>query len=263
MNKKGFTLVELLAVIAILAILVIIALPNILSMFNSAKKSAFETELKSIYTAAEEQWVSDTFTSSGTKVYAHCPTNDCGKELKINGRSNLDYYIEFDSSGNVVKYYATDGTFQFRYIGNGLKKTDIEDVEFVPELDENDKITIKKKSEFVFKVNFNGSTMEFEYSEGMTWRDFLESDYNIYDWSTSTWTSVQHWSNRDDQYSYIPDGGTGIMVTSEPYWCSNSGLMSIDNNVCLTNGGWDGDVILIDDPIIKGMTYGTTGVNAC
>ncbi|MCI7083376.1 MAG: prepilin-type N-terminal cleavage/methylation domain-containing protein, partial [Tenericutes bacterium] len=33
MNKKGFTLVELLAVIAILAILVIIALPNVLSMF--------------------------------------------------------------------------------------------------------------------------------------------------------------------------------------------------------------------------------------
>ena len=37
-NKKGFTLVELLAVIAILAILVIIALPNVMGMFNEAKK---------------------------------------------------------------------------------------------------------------------------------------------------------------------------------------------------------------------------------
>ena len=34
MKHKGFTLVELLAVIAILAILVIIALPNVLKMFN-------------------------------------------------------------------------------------------------------------------------------------------------------------------------------------------------------------------------------------
>ena len=34
MNKKGFTLVELLAVIAILALLIIIALPNVLEMFN-------------------------------------------------------------------------------------------------------------------------------------------------------------------------------------------------------------------------------------
>ena len=38
MKKKGFTLVELLAVIAILALLVIIALPNVLKMFNQAKK---------------------------------------------------------------------------------------------------------------------------------------------------------------------------------------------------------------------------------
>ena len=34
MSKKGFTLVQLLAVIAILAVLVIIALPNVLKMFN-------------------------------------------------------------------------------------------------------------------------------------------------------------------------------------------------------------------------------------
>ena len=33
-NNKGFTLVELLAVIAIMAILLIIALPNVLKMFN-------------------------------------------------------------------------------------------------------------------------------------------------------------------------------------------------------------------------------------
>ena len=43
MNKKGFTLVELLAVIAILAILVIIALPNVMEMFNSAKENSFKT----------------------------------------------------------------------------------------------------------------------------------------------------------------------------------------------------------------------------
>ena len=35
-NRKGFTLVELLAVIAILAILVIIALPNVLNMYKKA-----------------------------------------------------------------------------------------------------------------------------------------------------------------------------------------------------------------------------------
>ena len=38
MKKKGFTLVELLAVIAILAILVILSLPNVMSMYHNAKK---------------------------------------------------------------------------------------------------------------------------------------------------------------------------------------------------------------------------------
>jgi len=52
-NKKGFTLVELLAVIAILAILVIIALPNVMGMFNQAKKNSFTTEVKEIYKVAQ------------------------------------------------------------------------------------------------------------------------------------------------------------------------------------------------------------------
>ena len=48
MNKKGFTLVELLAVIAILAILVLVAVPNVLNMFNQAKKDTFLIEAKNI-----------------------------------------------------------------------------------------------------------------------------------------------------------------------------------------------------------------------
>ena len=48
MNKKGFTLVELLAVIAILAILVIMALPAVLRMFNQARKDSFTNEVITI-----------------------------------------------------------------------------------------------------------------------------------------------------------------------------------------------------------------------
>ena len=57
--KNGFTLVELLAVISILAIIVIIALPNIMGMFNSAKKSSFTSEVKNIISAAQQQWMVD------------------------------------------------------------------------------------------------------------------------------------------------------------------------------------------------------------
>lgn len=57
MSKDGFTLVELLAVIAILAILVIIALPNVLKLFNDAKKNSFLNEAKTIYTNATNKYI--------------------------------------------------------------------------------------------------------------------------------------------------------------------------------------------------------------
>ena len=56
MKKKGFTLVELLAVIAILAILVIIALPNVLGMFQSAKKNTFTTNSSGLKTNVSAIW---------------------------------------------------------------------------------------------------------------------------------------------------------------------------------------------------------------
>jgi type IV pilus assembly protein PilA len=52
-NKKGFTLVELLAVIVILAIILAIAVPSISGMISNAKKSAFEDSVKMIITGIE------------------------------------------------------------------------------------------------------------------------------------------------------------------------------------------------------------------
>ena len=141
-NKKGFTLVELLAVIAILAILVIIALPNILEMYNNARKNAFETEVKNIYSAAEKEWINDSLNGSGEKIYSHCNAGNCGKDLKLNGGRNLEYYIEFDTDGKVVKYFATNGNYQYRYIGEGLKATEINNIEFIPDIPESNKVAI-------------------------------------------------------------------------------------------------------------------------
>jgi prepilin-type N-terminal cleavage/methylation domain-containing protein len=136
MKKKGFTLVELLAVIAILAILVIIALPNVLGMFNQAKKNTFVTELQSIYDTASTQFVSDSMGDmskwsngityariGGTRVPQAVATGY--KLLDLSGTNAIDYYIHFNLAGEVTEYYATDGQYQFIYSGPGLKKEDI------------------------------------------------------------------------------------------------------------------------------------------
>jgi prepilin-type N-terminal cleavage/methylation domain-containing protein len=133
MKKKGFTLVELLAVIAILAILVIIALPNVLGMFNQAKKNTFVTELQSIYDTAATQFVSDSMGDmskwSGGITYARVSgtrvaqsTESGYKLLDLQGTNAIDYYIHFNLAGEVTEFYATDKQYQFIYNGPGLKK---------------------------------------------------------------------------------------------------------------------------------------------
>ncbi len=126
MKKKGFTLVELLAVIAILAILVIIALPNVLGMFQSAKKNTFTTELQNIYKSATTQYVSDSMNrGTGSQAIGIYYTRfgkgtvSCGSkaELDLSGTETIDYYIQFDLSGQVEKFMATDGEFVFWFNG--------------------------------------------------------------------------------------------------------------------------------------------------
>ena len=135
-DNKGFTLVELLAVIAILAILVIIALPNVMSMFNQAKENSFKTEIKEIYKVAQQTWISDSMFDTKEKAYART-SSGCANQLDLTGRQELEYFIKISKNGNVISYYATDGTYQYSYNGMGLKIEDIENVDQISNTDSN------------------------------------------------------------------------------------------------------------------------------
>jgi type IV pilus assembly protein PilA len=127
MKKKGFTLVELLAVIAILAILVIIALPNVMGMFNQAKLNSFTTELKDIYNAAVQKNIADSYQETKERVYARLDSSQdvngsvTVKELDLSGRKTLRYCIIFNKAGKVTTYVATDGSYIYGYTGDGLE----------------------------------------------------------------------------------------------------------------------------------------------
>ena len=124
MNKKGFTLVELLAVIAILAILVIIALPNVLSMFNQAKEDTFATETKEMVKIAQQQYLATfgkftKFSIASTTECSSSSTLDADTTTcKINKEAgNLKSFIlTFNKAdGQVAKVNSTDGTYTYTF----------------------------------------------------------------------------------------------------------------------------------------------------
>ena len=55
LNNKGFTLVELLAVIVILAIIMVITIPTVLNSMGSAKQEAFDTAVLTVQDYMKKQ----------------------------------------------------------------------------------------------------------------------------------------------------------------------------------------------------------------
>ena len=135
-NKKGFTLVELLAVISILAILVIVSMPAVMSLFRNARKDSFLNEVRTLLSGAESAFLSEALKNKKINVVASDDglveiVNQDGTE-KLSGKINytgkeMDYYIELDANGKPNRYIFTDGNFTiFSTNGkNEVKSTEI------------------------------------------------------------------------------------------------------------------------------------------
>ena len=95
MNKKAFTLIELLAVIVILAIIALIAVPIIINIIGDSK---YESQKRSVdgYAKAVEQAVADYQLKNNKKVEGKFITTD-GKVL-----TKDDTILNVDYKGNVV-----------------------------------------------------------------------------------------------------------------------------------------------------------------
>ena len=126
MKKKGFTLVELLAVIAILAILVIIALPNVLKMFNDSKKNSFLTEAKTVYSEVSKKYISESM--KGNKLTYVSSEDDT--KLDMTGKK-LQYCVLLNADGSVKSMKVSNGTWVAELSGNkkitDLKSSDLKD----------------------------------------------------------------------------------------------------------------------------------------
>ena len=213
MNKKGFTLVELLAVIAILAILVIVAMPNVLGMFNQAKVSSFAIEVQKLMDTAMTTFTKDALLNSGKTVYYSSTENATldTKKLDMSGNEK-NYFIEMDRNGNFKRIVVADENFCYDIHTRYNDSASVVGIEYTmsrPIVDQNnypvliDKTSVKSEhilesgnDSFEFRERpgtsniimegcekspvdtFNIDGTEYKYELGMTWEDWVSSSYN-------------------------------------------------------------------------------------
>lgn len=115
MDNKGFTLVELLAVIALIAVLLLIFTPNISNMINKFRNEDKVEILKNSAISAAKEYVADGNINSKINL-SLCPNI----EIVINVSELIDNnYLNNDDDG-----FYTDKTITVTYDCNNKKFTE-------------------------------------------------------------------------------------------------------------------------------------------
>jgi len=119
-NKKGFTLVELLAVIVILGVLLLVAVPAVQNTIQKSRRKAFVDGTASIVKAVTsdlsllelEGKLSWTAVTGGGET---CNYNFESADLQSGGVDGSGYIKVNKSSAGVISYevYATNGSYAF------------------------------------------------------------------------------------------------------------------------------------------------------
>ena len=104
-NKKGFTLVELLAVIVILAVILIIAVPQIMGVIESARKGSIESTAKLIAEGAEREYTNRKILGKDTNI-------ECSDVSSMNSNDYGTCVITFDNRGKATVTITGKGKFE-------------------------------------------------------------------------------------------------------------------------------------------------------
>ncbi len=110
MSKKGFTLIELLAVILILGIIALIAIPMVTKLINQSKKEAFETSVKNVVDAIEDNCLQEQMKGEPITATYTFTNGTVSPSINIKGSLPKSGTVTVDSSCN-AKINLTNGTY--------------------------------------------------------------------------------------------------------------------------------------------------------
>ena len=101
MKKKGFTLIEVIAVIALVSLLLLLVVPNITESYKKSQKKIFYDNVLGIYNTATQS-----FLIEDTKVNNFC---HAGTKLKADLGEDVEYNVILDDFGQVTSLAVSNG----------------------------------------------------------------------------------------------------------------------------------------------------------
>jgi type IV pilus assembly protein PilA len=109
MNKKGFTLVELLAVIVILAVILVIAIPNVLSIIDKSRKDSTVSTAKMMVKAAQLKIANGDFAAPSLAKSTLAKMSALGldnvtKDADGGSYTDATSYVLISNESGVIKY---------------------------------------------------------------------------------------------------------------------------------------------------------------
>ena len=167
---KGFTLVELLAVIVILAIIMIIAIPSVLDTMTTAKRKTFGEYVTKVYNVAQKKYLSEQLNTAGQTYVKYNIKTD----LDLNSTGAFEGYVVIVKNEDVEEVYIgmSDGEYYtVTQLGDDastivpyINYTQAGEPKFTGELRKFD----GKTNSFV-SGTWNGKTIE----------DYIQNDYSL------------------------------------------------------------------------------------
>ena len=101
MNKKAFTLIELLAVIVVLAIVLIIAVPRVFRVIEDSEKESFRISGENLLKGVKDKALIDSMTGVPTKTYTIEDGAFVDESISISGNLPNEGTINVRSDGKI------------------------------------------------------------------------------------------------------------------------------------------------------------------
>ncbi len=151
-TNKGFTLVELLAVIVILAIIMIIAIPAVLETMQSARKKSFKEYAMKVTNEGQKTYLADQMTSNP----GSCALYKIKTDLGLNNTGDYNGYVVVKNLTNKQKIYVT--LYDNEYMVYGVELSNLEGAELqrytsVDALSENNILSVANCETYTVKTS--------------------------------------------------------------------------------------------------------------